>query len=524
MLEGAATLRYSGAADPEVAHSHVKPNRSWGQAVLLALALDLCLLPAGAAQARGLRGPEVVAADGLHAVGPPLTALGSKLADPNWLVAWLLKPSRLRQPPIMRNFKVKVSEAQAIAKYLLAAPVAEPKVAWQGGDPAIGERLFVTRGCRGCHAINWGEASVSPRVPNLAGIGLKVRGDWLFNWLKAPRAYNPDTAMPQLNLEIDEIRHLVAFLLTRRDGARVAASAPRFDPGASLELARTAIRRFDCPKCHLITGFQSVAPANPRSAVLRGCDRCHEPAHAAHTAEPVARDTATLDDGRLVVAYYNCRGCHRIEDTGGAIATHLERRSFAPPNLDGEGARVQNSWLIDFLRHPKRLRPWLQLQMPDFGFTASEASALAAYFAALAHVPAADEPLRQSPPETLAFGQRRFAHFKCGQCHPASRDAQPPEGVDPEDLSINLALARARLRPSWVRDFLARPKAVVGIETRMPTVFYTTDGVPKVEDPDTDIAGITAYLFQMPEDTDLRGNPAQHEPPTPPIDWTTHPY
>ena len=32
------------------------------------------------------------------------------MADPNWLVAWLLKPSRLRQPPIMRNFKIKVPD------------------------------------------------------------------------------------------------------------------------------------------------------------------------------------------------------------------------------------------------------------------------------------------------------------------------------------------------------------------------------------------------------------------------------
>lgn len=502
----------------------MKPNRSLGQAVAFVCAFGGCLLPAGAAAGRGQRGPEVVVTEGVHAVGPPLTALESKLADPHWLVAWLLKPSRLRQPPIMRNFKMKVPEAQAIAKYLLAAPAQDSDVAWQGGERTVGERLFVTRGCRGCHAIESGAASVSPRVPNLAGIGLKVRGDWLFNWLNAPRTYNPDTAMPQVKLDTDEIRHLVAFLLTRRDGAGVVAAAPRFDPDASLELARTAIRRFDCPKCHIIAGFQSVAPTDPRSALLRGCSRCHEPAHTSRPSAPVVRDSAALDDGRLLVAYYNCRGCHRIEDTGGEIAKHLERRSLAPPTLDGEGARVQRSWLIEFLQHPKRLRPWMQLQMPDFGFSAAEASSLAGYFAAVAHAPDADEPVQREPAATVAFGQRRFAHFKCAQCHPASDDASPPEGVDPEDLSINLALAKGRLRPSWVRDFLARPKSVVGLETRMPTVFYTTDGIPKVEEPDADIAGITAFLFQMPRDPDLQNSRGTHEAPTPPIDWTTHPY
>jgi cytochrome c2 len=500
----------------------VQPIRSWVSATLLVVALGLCQLPVRAAAGRGLRGPEIVTTDGLHAIGPPLTALQTKLADPQWLVAWLLKPSRLRQPPIMRNFKMKIPEAQAIARYLLAAPPDASNVPWRGGDPAVGARLFVARGCRGCHALEWGEATASPRVPNLAGIGLKVRGDWLFNWLQSPRAYNPDTAMPQVNLEVDDIRHLVAFLLTQRQGAAVVAAAPRFDPEASLDTARTAIRRFDCPKCHVIEGFQTVAPTSSRRFMPRGCDKCHEPAHTSRAAEPAPRESTALDSGRLLVGYYNCRGCHRLEETGGDIAKHLERKSFAPPSLDGEGARVQTSWLVEFLQHPKRLRPWLQLQMPNFGFSPAEATVLAEYFAALAHVPARDEPVGPTPAQTVVFGQRRFVHFKCLQCHPTGRDAALPTGVDPEDLSINLALAKGRLRPSWVREFLTRPKTVVGVETRMPAVFYTPDGEPKVDDPDADIAGITAYLFEMTGDpAPQAGEPAS---PTPAIDWATHPY
>jgi mono/diheme cytochrome c family protein len=300
------------------------------------------------------------------------------------------------------------------------------------------------------------------------------------------------------------------------------ATAPRFDPRASLDTARTAIRRFDCPKCHIIEGFQTVAPTSPRRFMPRGCGTCHEPAQAPRQAEPAGRESSALENGRVLVAYYNCRGCHRLEASGGDIATHLERKSFAPPNLDGEGARVQTSWLVEFLQHPKRLRPWLQLQMPDFGFSAADAAALADYFAALAHVPARDESVDVSSAPTVARGQRRFTHFKCLQCHPTSLDAQLPQGVDPEDLSINLALARGRLRPSWVRDFLTRPKAVVGAETRMPAVFYTVDGVPKVEDPEADIAEITAYLFEMTSTP--HGDGAQRAQPTPPVDWATHPY
>jgi cytochrome c2 len=466
----------------------------------------------------------MVAADGLHVIGPPLTALRTKIANPNWLVAWLLRPAHLRPHARMRHFHMTAAQAQALAKYLYAgASPVRGTVRWQGGDARIGETLFVTRGCRGCHAIDPTQVPALPRVPHLAGIGIKVRGDWLFNWLKSPRRYNPSTAMPQLVLSDDDIRHLVAFLLSHREGAEVVAAAPGFNPRVAAGAALPLIERFDCAKCHLITGVQWVQPAGDWSFVPHACAGCHEPASTPSRAPRVDRDpTATaLHDGRLLAAFYNCRGCHRIEGSGGAIADFLERKTFAPPTLDGEGARVQTSWLIDFLQHPKSLRPWLQIRMPDFGLSAVEATILAKYFAALAHVAPADEALNRSVDEIAAFGQRRFAHFKCLQCHPASTVTRMPAGVDLEDLSIDLTLAKTRLRPSWIRDFLARPKAVVGTETRMPTVFYTTDGIPKVDDPEHDIAAIAAYLQQL---TDAAVIDRSQPPPTPPIDWSSAPY
>jgi len=120
--------------------------------------------------------------------GPPLTALHTKIADPRWIVARLMKPFELRPAAIMPDYVLPAEEALALARYVYAAtPPDDAHVAWRGGDQQTGRELFVRRGCRGCHAIESGEAGLSPRVPNLAGIGSKVRGDWLFNWLKAPR-------------------------------------------------------------------------------------------------------------------------------------------------------------------------------------------------------------------------------------------------------------------------------------------------------------------------------------------------
>ena len=480
---------------------------------------------AGAAPLSDTSPVDPVAAERFHPVGPPLTKLGAKLADPNWLVAWLLHPSRLRPHKLMRSLRIQVDEARVLAGYLYsgAPPPGHTNTVWQGGNARIGEKLFVSRGCRGCHSIGSTERSPVTRAPDLAGIGVKVRPDWLFDWLKSPRSYDPNTAMPQLALGDDDIRHLVAFLMSHREGAALVAAAPRFQPGEPVEQARTTIARFNCSKCHLVNGFQKIEPMTRWAVVPAGCADCHQSSEASRPAwAPTTTDSPddlVLKNGRMLVGYYNCRGCHRIEGSGGVIAEHLERKTFAPPTLDGEGARVQTSWLVDFLQRPTNLRPWLQMQMPNYGLSPVQAAALARYFAVLAHASPRDEP-HVDVTAGIAAGQRRFAHFKCIQCHPAA-EAEPCT-VDPEDLSIDLMLAKTRLRPSWVRDFLARPKAVVGTETRMPAVFYSTDGIAKVDHPEDDIAAIAAYLFQMTEPS--HPTPSESGTPEPQIDWTTHPY
>jgi len=473
--------------------------------------------------------PDGVQPQDLHPIGPPLTALRGKLADLRWLVAWLTAPARLRPHPLMRRFRLTAPEVQAVSAYLFTGSVPGPgRVAWRGGDRAKGRDLFVSRGCRGCHAIAVGESSLSPRIPHLGGIGVKVRGDWLFEWLKSPRAYDPDTAMPNLGLADDEVRDLVAFLLSHREGADVVAAAAGVQRRAATVLARRTIRRFDCARCHRIRGFQTVSPTSGWAVQPRGCNNCHAAgggsrASAWREGEETSAAATALRDGRRLVGYYNCRGCHRIEGTGGAIAQHLERKTFAPPNLDGEGARVQTSWLTEYLQHPTRTRLWLQMRMPDFGLTDAEAVALARYFATVAGVEPHDEPIEPAPVGLVERGRRRAAHFKCGQCHPGSLQSPLPDGVDLDDLSIDLDHAKTRLRPTWVREFLARPKAVVGMETRMPAVFYSSDGLPNVETPDADIAAIAAWLLQPAESPGTPAPTPVHDPEGS-IDWTVQPY
>jgi hypothetical protein len=89
-------------------------------------------------------------------------------------------------------------------------------------------------------------------------------------------------------------------------------------------------------------------------------------------------------------------------------------------------------------------------------------------------------------------------------------------------------LSKERLRPEWFKEFMARPKQMAGTQTRMPTVFYTVEGVPKVERPQEDINDIVTYVMAMKEDAEITlqayAEEIEVEEAKEQIDWTKFKY
>ena len=151
--------------------------------------------------------------------------------------------------------------------------------------------------------------------------------------------------------------------------------------------------------------------------------------------------------------------------------------SLAPPIIQGEGAKVQSDWLFAFLKAPKtgQIRPWLEVHMPTFGFTAEELNDLTRYFAALdsARYPF-DARDYVTDPQDLAAGRKTFELLRCKQCHPRNEQEMNAPGVDRASLAPNLQMASSRLRHDWINDWIRRPDEWMP-GTRMPTNFPTGD-------------------------------------------------
>jgi mono/diheme cytochrome c family protein len=207
--------------------------------------------------------------------------------------------------------------------------------------------------------------------------------------------------------------------------------------------------------------------------------------------------------GRFLVHWRNCVGCHQIESGGGYIRERIkvienvpDALGFSPPLLTPEGKRVQEQWLYAFLQNPSPIRPWIHTRMPTFGVSDTEVTVIQKYFLALGGEALIERNYDAWHPDeaSIAPGKQLFDALQCLKCHVLGGTEH-----DPSNLAPNLEMARTRLKPEWVLDWLINPN-VISPGTRMPSFF--PEGVsPKPDvlggDAKKQIQAIRDYVFSI---------------------------
>jgi cbb3-type cytochrome oxidase cytochrome c subunit len=449
--------------------------------------------------------------------GPDLSRIGSK-AKPEWIYQWILNPRQYNPDTRMPNLRLTSQEALDITAFLTTlkddtpserrvAPVgprpqardaallaylsqrmppqeAQAKLAAMtehDRDVLLGERTISRYGCFGCHLIP-GFEKTPPIGTDLSEEGSKPADLLLFGFV--------------------QIEHTSPAWFYQK------MKEPRsFDQGHVAEF----YDRLRMPQF----GFTDEM-ADAVTLLLQGLTKEKMPLESMRRLS--ARDEA-VEAGRRLVRDYNCQGCHILEGKGGAIresiAKNLQAKglseeeamttapSFSPPILEGEGDKVQPDWLFAFLKGPTPIRPWLEVRMPTFQFTDTEADALVHHFAAREQRLFPFQTLPREPPKgpDLQAALKMFGpdYFNCWNCHQqgARKPPGPPEGWAPD-----LTLASRRLNADWIARWLSNPQKLMP-GTKMPT-FYDPDD-PKGSappdvlggDPERQIRALSEYVFTL---------------------------
>ncbi len=182
-----------------------------------------------------------------------------------------------------------------------------------------------------------------------------------------------------------------------------------------------------------------------------------------------------------------------------------EAMGWLPPPLFNEGRKVQTKWLHDFLLDPKPIRPAAVLRMPKFNMSSAEAQAFAEYFAAADDAP---YPYEASPqqseaylteaakenPERLELAMKIItSNGGCVKCHIIG-DYSP--GGDPQALGPQLSEVHQRLRPDFVKSWIANPHSHLPYTAMLRVIEATKPSAAASFDPDV------AKLEKKPGESD----------------------
>ena len=428
--------------------------------------------------------------------GPYLSATGSKIKDPDWLVSWLKKPSHYQKNTIMPSFRLTTQEANDIATYLLSLKnknfeelrfepmepqlrddllveylsafdtlkAAREKVAKMSSHEKtleLGRRSVAKYGCYSCHEIA-GFDNRAPIGPELTNVGSKPLTQFGFGhehdiehsregWIKAhlmnPRRWDKGIdrpfkdllRMPHLNMSEEEAESITVALL-----GQVSDYVP-----------------------------------------LAGIKRLN--AHESLAAE-----------GAKVLNKYNCYGCHKVDGMRGDIGVLYEDDLNAgPPWLVDQGHRTQADWLYHFLGNVRTIRPWLEVRMPSFELTDEEKNKIVMGFQAGAKQETFvdnDAKVVWKPGEREA-AVKLFRALECTSCHTGGFSREEATGPD-------LHLAKRRLRPDWIKKWISNPHAILEYTTM--TNFW--EGGESFEetildgDPEAQQEALVKYLRELGKD------------------------
>ncbi len=465
----------------------------------------------GCVSCHNLKGPDGVRLASTTAA-PPLVHIAEKTSR-EWTFAWLKNPQAYAITATMPNFQLSDADARDISAFLMSQstpylPADAGRMSaqtTQAADAQAGASVYGESFCASCHAtVNQAGMLVGGDVgPELTRVGSKVKPDWLEEWLRNPRTYDPATAMPHYRFDPKQLGLVSGFLQAKTDSDFM--SNVHLDPATPQQIAhgKTLVTERGCASCHEINGIKkpdnfapeltvvgseslakiAFAPGVPHTLPDYLAAKIRQPHSFPGAKMPQYTFTQTQTDALVtallsqteraqtlpanlrvagkresnyhpagkagkLMADMNCFACHAINGRGGDMA----------PDLTWEGTSVQRRWLVNFMKNPNTLRPALIRRMPRFNVTDAEAETIADYILTVYQTPAFDsdsvDPANHDAAETERGKQLFYSKYACQSCHIV--DPQSDKGY----IGPTLTQVGNRLTAAWIFHWLKDPQSL----------------------------------------------------------------
>jgi cytochrome c2 len=360
-----------------------------------------------------------------------------------------------------------------------------PAVDLSKGDKKRGERILVAFGgkedrapkaCVACHdvpittpelaykaeelrkwdnpatdaKVGWGYRMSRRQGPDLAGLGSKLKPEWLVAWLKDPRSYWHDTNMPDLRLTDQEALDVAAYLLSLRH--------EKFDALEDVAADMALVNRI---AQELKVGEQREPTDVALGIVKRMSDR-----------------ERVLYVGGTLFKNYGCFGCHSVNEyaTTSPIGTELtswgskliDRLAFnhvpmEKTRFDFAYTKMMNPRVFD-LGTAAAESPFERLQMPRFNFTSEEAKSIATFLVGLVEDPIPEPALFKADArkQQIIDGRHLVRRFNCQGCHVIEGEGGDvwPAIAEEKWRPPDLLGQGIKTNPAWLFHFMRDPSFV----------------------------------------------------------------
>ena len=411
--------------------------------------------------------------------GPNLKRINEKV-DKKWTRKWAWDPKGFRHNTWMPAFFMQTNnsdslsirrnkaEVYSIVEYLFRDKTEiskEKDYSEYMGDSENGEKLYGQLGCQGCHVIepepfveeNNSYNLLNKHGSNLIGLGSKTTPEWLFNWLKNPAEYWPDTKMPNMRLSDEEAKDITAYLMSMKND--------KFDNFNDIELDKDEIHTIAERWLKKSFTFETVE----------------------QKLNEMSFDEKVDYVAKKSINYYGCAGCHVIDGFEDAKPIGADLTYHGSKNVNKfdfgfikDIEHTNYGWFEAKLKNPRIFDKHKEVEyedksrMPNYNFNDEQVEAIVTALMGFTDDALEETILADVSPNAVLIneGMNIVKENNCQGCHIVNNyggrileDIGKPEYGPP-----NLNTQGAKTQPEWLYDFFLNPYTIrPHLKVRMPS-------------------------------------------------------